>query len=276
MLSEETTIQTSDQLALYAKRWQPETPPRAAICLVHGLGEHCERYEHVAAAFNKAGFAMLGFDQRGHGRSPGPRGDTPSHEMMLKDIDRALEAAQASFPDVPLFLYGHSMGGNLVLNHILRHKPPVAGAIATSPWLRVTNPPSALLMAAARLMRRIYPKITQGNGLELEGLSRDPQVIADYQTDPLNHDRISARMAVEFSDAGEWALEHANELSIPLLLVHGSADRLTSPLASQEFAAKAGDLCTFKMWEGCYHETHNEPNKEEVIAFNIAWITERL
>ena len=270
------TIQTGDNLKLYARAWAPEHAPRAAVCLVHGLGEHCGRYEHVAQAFNAAGFAMLGFDHRGHGQSPGARGHTPSYEAMLDDVSRALQATQQHFPDVPVFLYGHSMGGNLVINHALRLRPPVAGVIATSPWLRLPAPPPAIQMSLARLMNRIYPQMAQSNGLELAGLSRDPQVIAAYQNDPLVHDRISVRLAVEFTEAGEWALQHAAELSLPLLLVHGSADRLTSHRASQEFAAKAGENCTLKIWEGFYHETHNEPEKAQVIAYNLAWMEAHL
>ena len=269
---QESTIQTSDNLQLYARTWAPETMPRAAVCLVHGLGEHCGRYDHVAAAFNQAGFAMLGFDLRGHGQSPGERGHTPSYDAMLDDVNRALQTTRERFPDVPLFLYGHSMGGNLVINYALRRRPPVAGVLATSPWLRLPTPPPAAQMTLARLMNRIYPKMAQSNGLELDALSRDPQVVTDYQNDPLVHDRISVRLVVEFTDAGEWALEHASELSLPMLLVHGSADRLTSPLASQEFAAKAGELCTLKIWENFYHETHNEPEKEQVIAYNLDWM----
>jgi alpha-beta hydrolase superfamily lysophospholipase len=243
---------------------------------VHGLGEHSGRYQHVAAAFNAAGIAVWGFDLRGHGKSPGKRGQVPHFEVMLDDIATAIAVTQKRFAGLPLFLYGHSLGGNLVLNYALRRKPALAGVIATSPWIQLAFEPPAAQIRLARFMSRLLPGLTQPNELDVQGLARDPEVGVAYKNDPLVHDRASVRLLVEFLDAGEWALEHATELNLPLLLVHGSADPITSAAASQKFAARAGANCTLKIWEGFYHETHNEPEKEQVIAYNLEWLEQHL
>lgn len=265
---------SADGLPLVGRCWAPAGEPRAVICLVHGLGEHCGRYAHVAAALNDAGYAVLACDKRGHGRSGGKRGHTPSYEALMGDIDLLLAQAAQRFPGRPRFLYGHSLGGNEVLNYALRRKPDLAGVVSASPGLRTAFKPPALQLAAGRLMNRIWPAFTMPNELELAAISRDPAVVAAYQADPLVHDRLSARLGMSLLESGEWAIAHAAEFPLPLLLMHGTADRLTSAPASQEFSAQAPN-CTLKLWEGLYHETHNEPEKEEVIGFVVDWLQQR-
>ena len=269
----EFTQQAPDGVPFYFQGWQPDTPPKAVVCLVHGLGEHSGRYAHVAAALNDAGYTLLGFDLRGHGKSGGPRGHTPSYDALMDDIGRLLDEATQRYPGKPQFLYGHSLGGNLVLNYALRRKPSINGVIATSPAIRMATPPPGSQITLAKIMNRIRPAMQMANGLALDGLARDPEVIRAYTNDPLVHNKISVHLALEMLQAGEWALAHAAEFPLPLLLVHGTADKLTSAPASQEFAAKVpAGRCTLKLWEGFYHETHNEPEKAEVLAFMIDWL----
>ncbi len=268
----EFTRQSPDKLQFYFQGWEPETSPRAVVCLVHGLGEHTGRYAHVAAALNDAGYAVLGFDLRGHGKSEGLRGHTPSYETLMDDIGRLLDEAAQRYPGKPRFLYGHSLGGNLVLNYALRRKPPLAGVVATSSGIRVGKPLPATQLTLAKVMNKLQPTMQMPNGLALDNLARDPEVIRAYKSDPLVHDKISVRLAVEMLQAGEWALAHAAEFPLPLLLVHGSADELTSAAATQEFAGKVRGDCTLKIWDGFYHETHNEPEKAEVLRFMIDWL----
>ena len=259
----------------YYQSWQPDSPPTAAICLVHGLGEHSGRYAHVADALTQAGYALLAFDLRGHGLSGGGRGDAPSYEVLLDDIARCLDEAAARFPGKPRFLYGHSLGGGLVLNYALRRRPSLAGVVASSPWLRLAFAPPTAKLALARAMGRVLPAFAQSNGLDPADLSHDPDVVRSYEIDPLVHDRITARLAVSTLDAGEWALAHASEFTLPLLIMHGSADRITSAEASREFARQVPRDCTFKLWEGLDHETHNEPEKSQVLQFVINWLMSR-
>ncbi len=278
----EFTKHSPDHLEFYFQGWEPESQPKAVVCLVHGLGEHSGRYAHVAAALNEAGYALLGFDLRGHGKSGGKRGHTPTYEALMDDIARLLDEAAARYPGLPRFLYGHSLGGNLVLNYALRRlvtpsaaerSRRVSGVIATSPAIRLPKPLPPLQVALARVMNRLYPALQMPNGLALDGLARDPEVIRAYTADPLVHNKISVRLAIEMLAAGEWALAHAAEFPLPLLLVHGTADILTSAQASAEFAARVpAGRCTLKLWEGFYHETHNEPEKAEVLAYIVDWL----
>jgi alpha-beta hydrolase superfamily lysophospholipase len=264
--------QAPDGIQFYFQGWQPDTPPVAVVCLVHGLGEHSGRYAHVAAALNTAGYALIGFDLRGHGKSGGPRGHTPSYGTLMDDIDRLFAEATRRYPDKPQFLYGHSLGGNLVLNYALRRTPSIAGVVATSPAIRTANPLPPAQVALAKVMNKLQPGMTMPNGLALDGLARDPAVIRAYTSDPHVHNKISVRLATGMLDAGEWALAHAAEFPLPLLLVHGTADRLTSAQATEAFAAKVPGDCTLKLWDGYYHETHNEPEKTDVLAFMIDWL----
>jgi len=268
----EFTRQSPDKLQFYFQGWEPEVSVRAVVCLVHGLGEHTGRYAHVAAALNNAGYAVLGCDLRGHGKSEGLRGHTPSYDALLDDIGRLLDETAQRYPGKSQFIYGHSLGGNLVLNYALRRKPPLAGVVSTSPAIRVGKPLPATQLTLAKVMNKLQPTMQMPNGLALDNLARDPEVIRAYKSDPLVHNKISVRLAVEMLQAGEWALAHAAEFPLPLLLVHGTADELTSAAATQKFAGKVRGDCTLKLWDGFYHETHNEPEKAEVLGFMVAWI----
>ena len=270
-------FKSQDGLELFAHAFPAEETPKAVVCLVHGHGEHIERYEHVAEAFNKAGYSMIGFDHRGHGQSEGARGHIPSYAMLLDDISRFRKEVHEYYPNIPHFIYGHSMGGNIVLNYAMREKPEVTGVIATGPWLKLAFDPPAIQVFMGKMMNKINPGFIQTSGLETAALSRDPEVVRAYEEDSLVHNKISARLFVEMYESGLWALEHASEFPLPLLLMHGSEDRLTSAAASKEFGVKApADKITTKIWDGFYHELHNEPEKDEVIKTMIDWMDSKL
>ena len=263
---------SADGLPLYAQRWAPEGEPKAVVCLIHGLGDHSGRYRHVAEALVRADYALLTFDLRGHGRSGGPRGHWQSFDLVMNDIGLLLTEAARRFPNRPRVLYGHSLGGSLALNYVLRRQPKLAGVIATSPGLRPGFEPPAWKVGMARTLRRVWPRLTLSNELETAAMSREAAVVAAYRADPLNHDRLSAAAGVDILDSGAWALAHAAEFPLPLLLMHGAADRVTSVEATREFAAQAGANCTLKIWDGLYHEIHNEPEQGAVLAYLIAWL----
>ncbi len=268
------TLTTNDGLALFARSWGDAQTSRAVVVLVHGLGEHCGRYEHVAQALISESFYVLGFDQRGHGRSPGKRGHIPSYDQPLDDIAVAIEHAQADAPGLPLFLYGHSLGGLEVLHYGLVRRPKLQGVIATSPALMVST--STLNRLMAGLMKHLAPNMIVANGLDASALSRDPQVGQAYLQDPLVHDKVSVRLGSYMMDMGRYVLDHAAEWSLPLYLAHGTADRICQFEGSAQFAARAGAMVTFHPWEGLYHETHNELNKDEVIQAMLDWINAQL
>ena len=272
----EFKLKTFDGLSLFGQSWQPEDQPRAVVCLVHGMGEHSGRYVHVADRLTKAGYALFTFDIRGHGKSSGPRGHTPSYEALMKDIPSLLEVADKQFPQLPFFLYGHSLGGNLVLNYILRHQPQLKGVIVTDPWLRLAFEPPAFKVTLGKVMNKIWPSFSQSSGLDTKALSHDPHVVRAYENDPLVHDHISARMFIGIYQSGQWALEHASEFPLPLLLMQGGDDKIISVEAGREFTDKIKENCTLKIWDGLYHEIHNEPEKEEVFKYLIDWLDKKV
>lgn len=263
-------------LHFFVRGWEPTAAPRAVAALVHGQGEHTGRYAHVGARFAEAGFALMGFDLRGHGKSDGPRGHSPNYEALMKDIDDFLAQVEERYPDIPRFLYGHSAGGNLVLNYALRRKPDLLGVIATGPWLRLAFQPPAFQLFMAGVLNRIFPALKQNAGLNYEVLTHDADIVAAAGEDPLNHGTITVRHFFDMHESGLWALEHASEFPLPLLLMHGAADQVTSEAASREFAERAGNRVTYRAWEGLYHEIHNEPNRAEVLRVMTDWMTDRL
>lgn len=266
------TKHSPDGLEFHFQDWRPESEPAAVICLVHGLGEHSGRYEHVAAALNQVGYALLGFDLRGHGKTAGLRGHAPSIDTIMADIAWLLDEARARYPGKPLFLYGHSLGGLFVLTCALQREPSVAGIIASAPALRTVFPIPAAKLALGRVLYRVWPTFQMPNGLIRSYLSRDPHIVQAYNSDPLVHDRVSARLGLDTIRAGAWVLARSCQPTLPLLLMQGSEDGIVSAAATGEFAAGMDGNCTFKLWQGLYHEVHNEPEKEEVLRFMIDWI----
>ena len=272
MLHSEFSWPAKDGINLFGQQWAPEGDFKAILCLVHGIGEHTGRYGFVAEQLVANGYVLFGYDQRGHGRSAGQRGHSPSLEITLDDIGLLLQQAGQHYPGKRIFLYGHSLGGGLVLNYALRRHPKIAGIIATSPSLRQTISPPGWKLLLGRVMYLLLPTFGMSSGLDVKAISRDPQVVEAYIEDPLVHDKVSARFGIDGIDSGRWALEHAAELDLPLLLMHGSADRITSPDASREFAANSPRFTTLHILEGCYHELHNEPEKETVLRLMVNWL----
>jgi alpha-beta hydrolase superfamily lysophospholipase len=272
----ESNWQSFDGLKLYTQGWKPESEAKAVICLVHGLGEHSERYEHVAQYLTDNGYAVLSFDLRGHGKSGGARGHTPSVEAFRKDIDLLIQEAKQRYPQLPHFLYGHSLGGILVLNYALSRKPELAGVVATSPGLRTSLQEQTTKIAFANIAGAILPNLSMSTGLETEQISRSWEVVEIYKNDPLVHDKATLSMAKNTIQAIDWTFEHASEFNLPLLLVHGSEDNIAYARGSEEFAGHVKEDCTVKLWDGLYHETHNEPEKEQVLEFMLNWLNEHI
>jgi len=275
MKIEEAFWQTEDGVRLYTRSWLCEGEPRASIVLVHGLGEHCARYDHVARTFTAHHFNMIAFDQRGHGRSDGKRGDIPGLNTALYDIDHFLELAQSAH--LPTFLYGHSLGGLEVLFYTLKRQPEVAGVICTSPALAIGAPVPPFKVFLARALSRIAPGLQMNNGLDVNNLSHNQEVIKAYTSDPLVTPLISARLGLDLIQTGPWVMSQAERFPVPLLLMQGTEDHLVSPQATRLFAEKVPPhLLTFREWPGLYHELHNEPQQEEVLAFIVQWIKKTL
>jgi acylglycerol lipase len=272
----ETSWTDTQGLKFFSRCWEPEGKPKAAVALVHGLGEHTGRFAHVGEAFSNAGYALMGADLRGHGLSGGPRGHTPSIEAYMQDIDLLLAQVRARYPGLPTFLYGHSLGAILALNYGLLRKPDLNGVIATSPALHSELEKQRVKIALAKMLGGVAPTVTVTNALDASKLSHDPEVERLYVSDPLVHYKTSFGFAKATLAANRWALEHASEFPLPLLLMHGAQDTIAYPSSSQEFAAALGDKATLVLWEDMYHETHNELKKAEVLQTIIKWMDEHL
>ncbi len=272
MASFEDSFKSKDNTMLYWQGRKAAGDVRGVVCLVHGIGEHSNRYQHMAEFFARKGFHFSAFDLRGHGKSEGIRGDAPSYAALMDDIQSFLDYSGKKFPSLPVFIYGHSLGGNLVLNFLLRRHPAVKGVIISAPALGLAYDPPKVKMLVGRVLSKVLPTLAIASDLDTSALSRDVAVVQAYVQDPLVHDRVTGRMAFGFMDAGDWALAHAEQLDTPTLLMHGSADKLTSLQASRRFAKKAGDICEFVLWEGFFHELHNEIGKEDVFEYVLNWM----
>jgi alpha-beta hydrolase superfamily lysophospholipase len=264
-----------DGVRLFQRSWHPDGPPVAVVCLLHGLGEHCGRYGEVAAALNAIGAVVTAFDLRGHGNSPGKRGHA-SYEQILGDIDAVLDQAAANWPELPTFLYGNSLSGAVVLRHAQLRTPRIAGVVAVAPAFRPAFEPPAWKVRVARLLAGVWPSLTLGNELDLDALSRSAEVVAAYRADPLTHDRISARLGLDLLEYGAAALANATSIAVPTLVLHGTADRLTSCPASRQFAAAGGAQVELIELEGFFHEPQNDPGGAAVLEQIGAWISARI
>ncbi|MCX6247151.1 MAG: lysophospholipase [Bacteroidetes bacterium] len=271
MPESEFTIRYREGQSFFACEWS-SSAPKAVIVLIHGLSDHSGRYRHLGAYFAAAGYAMVIVDLRGHGKSFGKRGHFPTYERVMDDITLFIDAARNRHPQLPMILYGHSMGGNLVLNYLIRKTPAVVASVVTSPWLRLNFKPPLYKLVMAMMINRVFPSMTQKDRIIPSYLSHDKAVAKEYLADPLVHNRISVRTYMEITLAGEYALNHADKVGCPLLLMHGTDDLLTSFSASREFIHKVTAEHTFKTWEGLYHELHNEVGKEAVLGFIKGWM----
>ncbi|PLK45632.1 alpha/beta hydrolase [Emticicia sp. TH156] len=257
---------------VFFQQWLPEQQADGIIALVHGLGEHSGRYEHVAEFFTAHNYGVIAVDTYGHGQTTGKRGHAESMEAYMQQIERLLTLAAQAVPQKPVFLYGHSMGGTLVLNYLFRYHPSIAGVIATSPAVRPGFAPPKFLLAIGRLARMVAPSFTQSNSLDLNYLSHDPGVMAAYKADPLVHNQVSGVVGLGLIEWGEWLLGNAGTTPAPLLLIHGTEDRLTSFSATKELASKLSGDVTFKRYDKLYHELHNEFEKYDILNDLFNWI----
>ena len=261
---------------IWTRGWIPARKPAAAIVLVHGIGEHTGRYDHVGAGLAAKGYVVLSFDLPGHGRSDGRRGHIRSYEVVMEEIEARIADARCRYPGVPVFVYGHSLGGNLALTFALAaRKPDLAGIVASSPGLTPATPVAPVKLALGKLLYHLAPAFTMSNGLPPGGLSHDDAVHARMKADPLCHDRVSTRLGLDLLEAGRRILEHKGAFPVPLLLMQGTDDRLVDPGAVSSFAAGLTGDVTLKLWDGLYHELHNEPDWPRILAYVLRWLEKR-
>lgn len=257
----------------FGQYWQPKNP-KAVVVLVHGMGEHSTRYAtSVVPKLVENNFAIVAFDQFGHGKTSGKRGHNPSFEAVMESITKVIDKAKELHPNLPIFLYGHSMGGNCVINYALRKKTNVKGIIASSAFLKLAFQPPSWKLSLGKIMQKIAPSITMGNELDANDISRIKEEVVKYKSDSLVHQKISPNYSLSFIDSGKWALENAANLKTPMLLIHGMDDKIIDYKGSIEFADKS-TFAKVKIYEGGYHELHNDLCKKEVLQDVVNWLNE--
>lgn len=272
-----TTLNSSDGLALFCRAWQPTDTPIATLVIVHGLGEHSERYNHVASHFVNKNYAVFALDLRGHGRSEGQRGHINSIQDYLNDVKALITYAKNQTPDIPLFLLGHSMGGVTVLAYSLKYPADINAVLASGPGLMPKVHVPAWKAILGKIMSRLYPTLSLANGISPDTVSRDKAVVEAYIADPLVHDQVSARWYTEIIAAGQHVLNHANTLTIPALILQGSDDLLVDPVGAKQFfdGITLSDKHHIE-YPKLYHEILNEPEQQTVLADIETWLTPRI
>lgn len=272
------TLPSPDGLTLATRRWLPHERPRASVLLVHGLGEHSGRYAHVAAHLLLHDYAVYAYDHRAHGRSEGePRAYVEAFDDHVRDLGAVLAWVRAETPGRPLFLFGHSMGGAVAALHIIEHGTEgLAGLVLSSAALRVPAGLAPVLQKLAGTASRLAPRLPTTR-LDPRDLSRDPAVVRAYREDPLVYTGgVRARVGHALLEAGRRIEAHPEAFTLPLLLLHGSADRITDPAGTRALYERAPSADkTLRLYDGLLHETFNEPERERVLTDLTDWLDAR-
>ncbi|AKJ26943.1 alpha/beta hydrolase [Caldimonas brevitalea] len=268
-------LAAADGTRLVLRTWPaPAGRQRGTVVIVHGLGEHSGRYEHVAQRLRSWGFAVVAYDHRGHGRSPGPRGALQTADDLLHDLAAVIDAARARHAG-PLVLLGHSMGGLIAARFVAGAVRPVDLLVLSSPALNVGL--SAFNRGLLRVSLALTPNLAVSNGLDARYVSRDPAVVSRYLADPLNHGKVTARLVRFIVDGGQYVRERARQWQVPTLLMWAGQDRLVLPAGSADFAELAPrDLVQCQCFPQMYHELFNEPDQDEVFNVLHQWLDQRL
>jgi alpha-beta hydrolase superfamily lysophospholipase len=261
---------------LYTQSWRPRTRPKAAVILVHGLKDHSDRYAATALRLVEEGYAVHAFDLRGHGRSSGARVYVDDFGDYVADLAIFVERVRAREPNRPLFLFGHSMGGEIVTLYTIAKKPELGGLVLSGAALKPGKSVSGALIATTKVLAVVWPELPVLD-LDLADFSRDPAVVAEGKQDPLVfQDSAPARTAAELLRGLGRIQDSMAEVSAPLLILHGGADKVTDPDGSRQMKerARSSDK-TLIIYPGLYHDLLHEPEKEKVLGDIVKWLNAR-
>jgi acylglycerol lipase len=270
-LAREGTIASADGTKLSYRAW-PKADAGVTFAVVHGLGDHARRYERFAQAMTRYGFGTFAVDLRGHGKSAGPRGHVARWSRWTDDVAAFVDYVEGVVGGevVPL---GHSFGGAALLSTVLEHKLPNANRfVVSSPALRLKVSVPTLKLTLGKAASRILPRLTLNNEVDPKSLSRIPEVVEAYRTDPLVHNKISLRMYSEWADACKRIYEHAGEIKLPFLILAGTDDQLIDPEGSKELHQLTSSVSELDLLEGRYHEPFNDLDSEEVFSVIAHWL----
>jgi acylglycerol lipase len=257
---------------LFWQGWLPAGDPRGVLLLCHGLGEHSGRYANVVDALVPDGWAVYGVDHRGHGRSSGRRAHLRRYADWLDDFDGFRRAVVARHPDLPVFLLGHSMGGQIALAYALDHQPDLSGLVLSAPALANNTVPKAAV-GVLRAVGKVAPTLRPA-GIDSSKISKDPSVYAAYQADPLvHHGRPTLGLSMAVVGQFEVLPERARDLRLPVLMQHGALDAIVDPVGFRRLEAACGspDL-TVHWYEGLWHEIYNEPERDGPLGDLRDWL----
>jgi alpha-beta hydrolase superfamily lysophospholipase len=250
---------------------------KGVIILVHGMGEHSNRYiNFVIPKLLEKNLSVITYDQFGHGKTEGKRGHNPGYEAILDCLSHIILKAKEVFGDAPLFLYGHSMGGNVVINYALQKEHSLKGIIATSPLLRLAFKAPSWKLFIGKILQKIAPSITMPSEIDVNAISRDSTEVKKYIDDPLIHDKISPNYSLTFFKTGEWAIKNAYKLQTPMVVIHGTGDQITDHMASTAFVNNTNGIASLELFENGYHELHNDLEKDKFIETLTNWILKTL
>ena len=266
-------LKTGVALATY--RWLPDGAgrPEAAVIIAHGYAEHAGRYDALAARLVGAGYAVYALDHRGHGHSEGERANVGVFREFVSDLARFTEHVREIHPNPPRFLLGHSMGGLVALQMVLEQPERVDGLLLSGAYLSNAAEVPRALLALSGPVSRLFPSLPV-QSLDTDALSRDPAVVEAYRTDPLvYHGKVKARLGHEMLQAGAFVMERADSVRLPVLIMHGGADRLAAPEGSRELFERVGSKDkTLHIYDGYCHEIFNDVGKEKPVGDVLEWL----
>ena len=272
---EEVRFSGADGTELFGRIWSPKTP-RAALLLIHGHGEHGGRYSQMAEYLVKLDVAVLAFDYRGHGLSGGKRGLVLRWEELHEDTHAAGLLLADRFPTIPMFIYGHSLGGTIALEYVVNGGIVPRGLIISAPALG-TPGLSPVILAVGRILSAVAPKIIMSTGLDSDNISRIPEECRKYREDPLVHDKAAVRLSTELTKAQERIFTGAAELSTPILLCYGGEDHIAPRPPIEDFFELVGhEDKVLHVFPEAYHEVHNDLVRDDVNQLYGDWIQARI
>lgn len=272
------TLKTTDNLMLHAVKWLPETEAKAVMLIVHGIAEHIGRYDHVAQIFVEAGFVVYGYDHRAHGKSAGePRSYIMPFRQAVDDLALVVEHVRRENANKKLFLYGHSMGSLISNLYVLQYPNGVAGWISSGSPLTSDSTVPALMVRLLTLLSKIAPKLPLIN-IAPQDLTHDQNIVQAYINDPLVNTRPTRLgMANAIVSHSKTVIHQLDTLRLPILLLHGGADKICPPSASQLIYEKAASADkTLKVYDGLYHEIHNETQYGRIMSDVLEWMLGRI
>ncbi|MFQ5629221.1 MAG: alpha/beta hydrolase [bacterium] len=269
----EGTFKNRRNQQIFTRSWLPETNIKAIVFLIHGYAEHSGRYAHVADFFTNEQCGVFGLDHHGHGKSEGRRADCLRFDDYIEDGKHFIDQVTAKYPQLPRFIFGHSMGGAIAIKCVLRFPQSFSGLLVTGCAIKISNNVSPFLQKLANLVAAVLPWLPV-QSLDAAVISRNPQIVRNYDSDPLVYrGKVRARMGAQLLRASQEITANLEKITIPFWAGHGTSDKLIDPVGSQWLFDRAMSTDkTLRLFDGLYHEILNEPEKEVVLAEMVTWI----